>query len=62
MLEQLAQARRLNRREKRSMSELVREALRRYQQEGFWERIAANRARAESMGLRQQAVIPIIKA
>ncbi len=48
--------------ENRTMSELIREALRRYQQERRWERIRLyGQGRAEALGLEQGDVVPLIR-
>ena len=60
--EQLLRARQLAKKENRTMSELVREALRRYQQDRFWERVGAHRLRAEALGIEEQDVVPMIRA
>lgn len=57
----LQQARRLARKESRTVSELVREALRRYLREQTWDEINAyGRARAKDLGLTEQDVVPLI--
>ena len=53
--EQLAKA------ENRTMSELVREALRQYQKEKRKQKIEENRARMESLGIKEADVVRIIR-
>jgi CopG family transcriptional regulator/antitoxin EndoAI len=57
----LKEARQLAKRENRTMSELVREALRRYQQEQRWETIRAiGAARTGALGLKEGDVVPLL--
>ncbi len=58
--EQLSQAKRQAAAENRTMSELVREALRRYRQERFWERVGVHRLRMEALGIEEKDVVRII--
>lgn len=60
--EQLAQAQRLAQQENRTMSELIREALRQYQSQRFWDGVDTHRARAEALGIEEQDVAPIIRS
>ncbi|MGH7812812.1 MAG: ribbon-helix-helix protein, CopG family [Candidatus Binataceae bacterium] len=58
----LAQAARLAKKEHRTMSELVREALRRYQREREWDRINAyGAAKARSLGIADGDVAEIVR-
>ena len=58
----LKEAERLAKKENRTMSELVREALRYYQQGRRWDEINAyGRARASELGIRERDVVPIVK-
>lgn len=51
----------LAKKENRTMSELVREALRRYQQEQRWAKIRAiGSARVKALGLKESDVVPLI--
>jgi hypothetical protein len=43
------------------MSELIREALRRYQQEKRWENIVRFQTKAKARGIRESDVVPMIK-
>ena len=43
------------------MSELIREALRRYQQENRWEKIVRYQAKSKARGIREADVVPMIK-
>ena len=57
----LKEAQQLAKRENRTMSELVREALRRYQQEQRWEKIRAiGAARTGASGLMESDVVPLV--
>ncbi|MBI4444550.1 MAG: ribbon-helix-helix protein, CopG family [Acidobacteria bacterium] len=57
----LKEARELAKRENRTMSELVREALRRYQREQRWEKIRSiGTAKTRSLGLREEDVVPLV--
>jgi len=58
----LKEAERMARKENRTFSELVREALRCYQRQRAWDRINAyGRARAAELGITERDVVPIIK-
>jgi Arc/MetJ-type ribon-helix-helix transcriptional regulator len=58
----LAQAERRARKEHRTMSELIREALRRYQREREWEEINAyGAAKARSLGIGERDVVGVIR-
>lgn len=58
----LKEAERLAKKENRTMSELVREALRYYQRGRRWDEINAyGRARAAELGMRESDVVPIVK-
>ena len=58
----LKEAERLAKKENRTISELVREALRYYQQGRRWDEINAyGRARASEFGIRESDVVPIVK-
>lgn len=59
--EQLAATEKLAKAEHRTMSELIREALRRYQQEKRWEKVDRYRAKAQARGLQETDVVPMIK-
>jgi len=59
--EQLAATEKLAKVEHRTMSELIREALRRYQQEKRWEKIVRYQAKAKARGLQETDVVPLIK-
>ena len=59
--EQLSRAKRQAAAENRTMSELVREALRHYQQERFWEGVGVQRLRMEALGIEEKDVVPIIR-
>lgn len=58
----LKEAEQLARKENRTMSELVREALRYYQRGRRWDEINAyGRARARELGIRESDVVPMVK-
>ncbi len=58
----LEQARKLAEDENRTMSELIREALRRYQQQQRWERIRLyGQAKADALGIEEKDVVPLIR-
>ena len=58
----LKEAERLAKKENRTMSELVREALRYYQRGRWWDEINAyGRARANALGIRERDVVPLVK-
>ncbi len=60
--EMLSRAERLAQRENRTMSELVREALRWYERRQWWEEINTyGRARAQQIGLSESDVVPMVK-
>ncbi|MBI4454716.1 MAG: ribbon-helix-helix protein, CopG family [Acidobacteria bacterium] len=57
----LKEAQQLAKRENRTMSELVREALRRYQREQRWEKIRAiGAAGTGALGLKESDVVPLV--
>ena len=57
----LSRAEALARKENRTMSELIREALRWYERQRWWEETNAyGRARAEALGIRDQDVDQVI--
>jgi len=59
--EMLSRAEALAKKENRTMSELVREALRWYERQRWWEETNAyGRARAETLGIREQDVDRLI--
>jgi predicted transcriptional regulator len=59
--EMLSRAEKLAKSENRTMSELVREALRYYEQQRWWEETNAyGRARAHALGIREQDVERLI--
>jgi len=59
--EMLTRAEALARRESRTMSELVREALRYYERQRWWEETNAyGRARAKALGIRERDVAGLI--
>ena len=58
---QAKSAEQLAKSENRTMSELVREALRQYQKEKRKHKIEENRARMESLGIKEEDVVRIIK-
>ena len=58
----LQEAEQLAKKENRTMSELVREALRYYQRGRRWDEINAfGRARAKELGIRESDVVPLVK-
>jgi len=60
--EMLSRAEQLAHRESRTMSELVREALRHYERKIWWEDTNAyGRASAEKLGLTEADVVPLVK-
>ena len=60
--EMLSRAEQLAQRESRTMSELVREALRHYERKIWWEDTNAyGRASAEKLGLTVADVVPLVK-
>ena len=60
--EMLGRAEQLAQRENRTMSELVREALRHYERKTWWEEMNDyGRARAEQVGLTEADVVPLVK-
>ncbi len=60
--EMLLRAEQLAERESRTMSELVREALRYYERRKWWEEMNSDgRARAEQLGLAEADVVPLVK-
>ena len=59
----LAKAERLAKKEHRTMSELIREALRRYEREREWNRLNEyGRSRASALGISERDVVGIVKA
>jgi Arc/MetJ-type ribon-helix-helix transcriptional regulator len=57
----LRETERLAREENRTVSELIREAVRCYRQERQWRRtLAYGRARAKALGIREGDVVPLI--
>ena len=61
--EMLTRAEQLAKKEHRTMSELVREALRQYERKSWWDEMNAyGRAKADELGLTEADVIPAIKA
>jgi predicted transcriptional regulator len=57
----LSRAEQLAQRENRTMSELVREALRHYERKKWWEEMNAyGRAKAEELGLTVADVVPLV--
>jgi predicted transcriptional regulator len=59
--EMLSRAEALAKKENRTMSELVREALRQYERQRWWEETNAyGRARAEALGIREEDVDRLI--
>ncbi|MGH9396899.1 MAG: ribbon-helix-helix protein, CopG family [Terriglobia bacterium] len=59
--EMLSRAEALAKKENRAMSELVREALRQYERQRWWEETNAyGRARAEMLGIREEDVDRLI--
>lgn len=60
--EMLSRAEQLAERESRTMSELVREALRYYERRKWWEEMNAyGRTKAEELGLTESDVAPLVK-
>jgi len=60
--EMLRETERLAREENRTVSELIREAVRCYRQERQWRRtLAYGRARAKALGIRESDVAPLIR-
>lgn len=60
--EMLSRAEQLAQQENRTMSELVREALRYYERRKWWEEMNAyGRAKAEELGLIEADVVPAVK-
>lgn len=60
--EMLSRAEQLAQQENRTMSELVREALRDYERRKWWEQMNVyGRARAEELGLGEADVVPAVK-
>ncbi len=60
--EMLGRAERLAKQENRTMSELMREALRYYERRRWWEETNAyGRAKAEERGLTEADVVPMVK-
>jgi metal-responsive CopG/Arc/MetJ family transcriptional regulator len=59
--EMLDSAQKIAKAENRTMSELVREALRRYEKERRWEAIKEYRKNAEQHGIREEDVVRIIR-
>ncbi|MBM3745970.1 MAG: ribbon-helix-helix protein, CopG family [Acidobacteria bacterium] len=58
----LSRAEQLAQQESRTMSELVREALRYYERRRWWEEMnSCGRARAEELGLTERDVVPLVK-
>jgi len=58
----LARAEQLAKKEHRTMSELVREALRQYERKNWWDEMNAyGRAKTEERGLTEADVIPLVK-
>ena len=59
--EMLSRAEKLARKENRTMSELVREALRYYERQHWWQEVNAyGRKRAEALGIREDDVDALI--
>jgi len=59
--EMLSRAEQLAQLENRTMSELVREALRHYERKKWWEEMNAySRAKAEELGLTEADVVPLV--
>jgi len=59
----LSRAEKLARKENRTMSELVREALRHYERQRWWEETNAyGQARARELGIREQDVEDLVHA
>jgi CopG family transcriptional regulator / antitoxin EndoAI len=60
--EMLTRAEQLAKKEHRTMSELVREALRQYERKNWWDEMNAyGRAKANERGLTEADVIPAVK-
>jgi predicted transcriptional regulator len=60
--EMLSRAERLAQQENRTMSELVREALRHYERKKWWEEMNAyGRAKADELGLTEADVVPVVR-
>ena len=60
--EMLSRAEQLAQQENRTMSELVREALRYYERKKWWEEMNAyGRAKAENLGLTEADVVPAVR-
>ncbi|MBV8361901.1 MAG: ribbon-helix-helix protein, CopG family [Deltaproteobacteria bacterium] len=58
----LAKAQRIAKKENRTMSELIREALRRYQREQEWDALNAyGRSKARALGVTKRDVVGIVK-
>ncbi len=58
----LKEVERLAKKEHRTTSELIREALRRYQRDRRWEEINAyGRAKAQELGITEEDVVPLVK-
>jgi predicted transcriptional regulator len=58
----LSRAERLAAQESRTMSELVREALRHYERSKWWDETNAyGRAKANALGLTESDVVPLVK-
>ncbi|MFN7995857.1 MAG: ribbon-helix-helix protein, CopG family [Bryobacteraceae bacterium] len=61
--EMLTRAEELARKENRTMSELVREALRQYERASWWSSVNAyGRAKADQLAMTEADVIPAVKA
>ncbi len=60
--EMLTRAEQLAKKENRTMSELVREALRQYERKSWWDEMNAyGRAKADERGLTEADVVPAVK-
>jgi len=60
--EMLTRAEQLAKKENRTMSELVREALRQYERRNWWDEMSAyGRAKAGERGLTETDVVPLVK-
>ena len=60
--EMLARAEALAKKENRTMSELIREALRNYERYRWWDEVNAyGRAKADERGLTEADVVPLVK-
>jgi predicted transcriptional regulator len=58
----LSRAQQLAERESRTMSELVREALRYYERRAWWDEMNSyGRAKAQELGLTEADVVPLVK-